>query len=166
MTGIATFDIVFGTIVLILVVRCALRGFVTEFMSMAAWVFGALAAVLFHRAGADFVRANVKSLSAGFLPEVVAFAALFVFVFLLVTILGKVLKDVIEGVKLGAVDRMLGVVLGLVEGLLIVSVVLLAMSVLKLSSYLEGSLFAEYLMPLVSEAGRSAAEAASSVGLN
>jgi membrane protein required for colicin V production len=157
--NIATIDIVFGSLILILVVRCALRGFIEEFMSMAALVLGLLCAILFFKPGAEYVRSK---LGDQYLPELVAFVGLFLIAFVLVKILERILKDIMEQVKLGGVDRLLGVLLGLVEGLLVVSAALFVLSKQPLfdsSALLDNSFFAKLLLPLVGEAGRSAAAA-------
>jgi membrane protein required for colicin V production len=152
----ATIDIVFGSLVLVLVLRCALRGFVEEFLSMAAIVLGVLAAILFNKPGADIVRTKVE---AEILPEAIAFAALFAIVFVFVKILEFVLKDIIERVRLGGINRFLGILLGLVEGLLVVSVALFVLSIQPLfdpAGLLEDSIFARYILPLVGTVGETA----------
>lgn len=157
--NIATIDIVFGSLILILVVRCALRGFIEEFMSMAALVLGLLCAILFYKPGAEYVRSK---LGDQYLPELVAFVGLFLIAFVLVKILERILKDIMEQVKLGGVDRLLGLLLGLVEGLLVVSAALFVLSKQPLfdsSALLDHSFFAKLLLPLIGEAGRSAAAA-------
>jgi membrane protein required for colicin V production len=157
--NIATIDIVFGCIVLILVVRCALRGFIEEFMSMAAVVLGLLCAVFFFKPGAEYVRSR---LGAAYMPELLAFVGLFFITFVLVKILERVLKDIAERVQLGPVDRALGIALGLAEGVLVVSAALFVLDKQPLfdpSALLDGSVFARILLPLVGEAGRTAASA-------
>jgi membrane protein required for colicin V production len=152
----ATIDIVFGSLVLVLVLRCTLRGFVEEFLSMAAIVLGVLAAILLNKPGADFVRTKIE---AEILPEAIAFAALFAIVFVLVKILEYILKDIIERIRLGGVNRFLGILLGLVEGLLVVSVALFVLSIQPLfdpTELLEKSFFARYLLPFVGTVGSAA----------
>jgi membrane protein required for colicin V production len=87
---------------------------------------------------------------------------LFLVTFVLVKILERILKDIAERVKLGGIDRALGLALGLLEGLLVVSAALFVLSIQPLfdpSALLEGSIFARILLPLVGEAGRNAAAA-------
>lgn len=157
--NIAVIDIVFASLVLILVIRCALRGFIEEFMSMAALVLGVMFAVLFFRAGASFV---TGTLGIKVLPELVSFVGLFLIVFVLVKLLEKIIGDIIERIDMAGLDKGLGIVLGLVEGVLLVSVALFVLSVQPLfdpSNLLEKSLFAKYLMPFVTMAGQTAAAA-------
>jgi membrane protein required for colicin V production len=157
--NLAVIDIVFASLILILVVRCALRGFIEEFMSVAALVLGVLFAVLFFKQGAAFIsdRLGIK-----ILPEVVSFISLFLIVFILVKILERILDGIVQRIDLTGWDKGFGVALGLVEGLLVVSVALFVLSVQPLfdpAPLLKDSQFAHYLMPFVSMAGESAAEA-------
>jgi membrane protein required for colicin V production len=156
---VAVIDIVFASIILILVIRCALRGFIEEFMSMAALVIGVLFAVLFFKPGAAFVSGK---LGLNILPEVISFISLFLIAFIIVKILERILGGIIERIDMAGVDKGLGFALGLVEGLLVVSVALFVLSVQPLfdpSSLLKESLFARYLMPFVTLAGETAADA-------
>lgn len=158
--NIATIDIVFGCLVLILVVRCALRGFIEEFMSMAAVVLGALCAILLFKQGAAYLE---KRFDLPLPAELPAFVLLFLIAFVIVKILGKVLDDIIDRVNLESLDRVFGALFGLAEGLLVVSVFLFILSIQPLfdsAPLLEGSLFSRYLLPLVAEAGRTAVHAA------
>lgn len=157
--NIAVIDIVFASLVVILVIRCFLKGFIEEFMSMAALVLGLIFAFIFFKPGALFL---TERFGVTVLPELASFSALFVIAFVVVKILEHILGDIIDRVNLTSVDRALGFVLGLVEGLLVVCFSLFVLSVQPLfdpAELLDGSLFARYLMPLVSLAGESAAAA-------
>ena len=80
----------------------------------------------------------------------------------MIQILERILKDIAERIRLGAVDRALGFVLGIAEGLLVVSAALFVLTIQPLfdpTALLEGSFFARLLLPLVGEAGRNAAAA-------
>jgi membrane protein required for colicin V production len=150
--SIAVIDIVFAALIIILMIRSALRGFVGELLSMASLVLGALAAVFFYKNGAALIRTKIFA-EVRFLPEILAFAALFLIVFLVIKVLESILKDIIERINLGGLDRFLGVVFGFFEGLLAVALILLALSVQPLfapEGLLRGSVFAELLLPLIS----------------
>ncbi|GAB1484414.1 hypothetical protein MASR2M78_32320 [Treponema sp.] len=105
-----TIDIIFASLVLILVVRCTLRGFVEEFMSMAAILIGVLLAVFFFQRGGAFLteRFGIK-----ILPGLIAFVALFAIGFVIIKILERILADIVERIRLGSVNRLLGLVLSL-----------------------------------------------------
>ena len=149
--GLAVIDIVFLIIIAIFALRCALRGIVGEIMSMAALILGILAAIFFFRKTAELIRGKfIPDVKA--LPEIVAFIAVFIIVFAVIKILEIILKDIIERIKLGGPDRFLGFFLGIAEGLVIVCLLLFLITVqpfVEPDLLLEGSLFADKLMPYI-----------------
>lgn len=154
----AVIDIVFIALIVVFTLRCALKGFVGELMSMASIVLGLLAALYFYKNGGEFVR-NKFMPEMKIIPEIIAFIALFLIVFVLIKVLEAMLKEIIEGVRLGSADRFLGILFGFVEGIIVVSLVLFLLSVQPLfesGPILEKSLFAKILLPFITGA-RSAA---------
>ncbi|MDR2662682.1 MAG: CvpA family protein, partial [Treponema sp.] len=95
---IVLLDIILGILMLILIIRCALRGFIEEMMSMASLVLGILAAVFFHKNGALFITRRFHL--AGLAAEILAFGALFLIVFIAVKFLEYLLKDIVLRVNL------------------------------------------------------------------
>lgn len=150
----AIIDIIFIVLIFILVLRCALRGFVREVMSMASVVLGLLAALLFYKPGAAFVRTKILE-DVEVLPELIAFVSLMIIVFIVIKILERIIQDIISRITLlGGIDHSLGLVLGFLEGLLLVSLILFALSIQPLfnpESLLENSFFAKLLNPLIGE---------------
>ncbi|MCL2761824.1 MAG: CvpA family protein [Treponema sp.] len=147
----AIIDIIFIAIIGISALRCAVRGLVSELLSMAAVVFGLLAAVLFFRSGALLVREQFMP-EVKAIPEIIAFAAIFLAVFVIIKILEIMLKHIIEGIRLGGIDRLLGFLFGLAEGLIIVCLFLFLMSIqsfIDTDLLLGNSIFAEILLPLI-----------------
>jgi membrane protein required for colicin V production len=147
-------DIVFAVLMAIIVVRCALRGFVEEVMSMAALVLGIGFAFFFHKRGAAFlVGRYIPDMRV--LPEVLAFAAIFLIVFLAVKFLEFILKDIVARIHLGGVDRFLGALFGFIEGAVLVSLVIFLLTVQPLFDIqpaLEKSYFARILTPFIGTA--------------
>jgi len=149
----APIDIVFIVLILIFAIRCSLRGFVGELMSMASVVLGLLAAVLFHSNGGDFVRERFMP-EAGVFPEIIAFAAIFLAVFLAIKFLELLLKDIIERIRLGGADRFLGLFFGIAQGIVVVGGILFVLSIQPLfdaQGLLSGSFFAQLILPRISE---------------
>jgi len=149
--GLAIIDIVFLVIIAIFALRCSLRGMVGELMSMAALVFGLLAAIFFFRKTAEIVRGKyIPDVQA--LPEIISFIAIFIAVFAVIKILETILKEIIDKIHLGGPDRFLGFFLGIAEGIIIVCLILFLISVqpfVEPAAILEGSLIADILMPYV-----------------
>jgi membrane protein required for colicin V production len=155
--NIAPIDIIFIALGLILIVRCALRGLIEELMSVASVVLGVLGGIFLYRSGAVFIRE--KFLDVKILPEMLAFIALFLIFFVAVKILEYILRDIIIRINLGGVDRFLGIIFGIGEGVLLICAVLFLLSVQPLvdsAPILERSFFARLFLPLVQTAMRSA----------
>jgi membrane protein required for colicin V production len=152
--NLAIIDIIFIVLIFILVIRGGLRGFVLEIMSMAAVVLGLLAAILFYKPGAAFVRTKILA-DMQVVPELIAFVALMVIVFLSMKILEYIIRDIVSRVNLlGGIDHALGLAFGLLEGLLLVCLLLFIINIQPLfnpESLLEHSLFEKLLEPLVGQ---------------
>jgi membrane protein required for colicin V production len=148
---IALIDIIFGILILIFVARCALRGFVEELMSMASVVLGLAAAVCFFKNGAVTIR-DLYMDDVQIVPEVLSFILIFFIVFLMIKTLEHMLTDIITRINLGGLDRFLGIFFGLLEGLVLVSVALVLLSIQPLfdpAPLFEQSMFAQFLLPLI-----------------
>jgi membrane protein required for colicin V production len=151
--GMAVIDIVFLGLIAILIIRSGLRGFIKEVMSMASVALGLLAAVLFYRRGAAFVRTKILE-DVAVLPELIAFAALLAIVFFAIKILEHILRDIVSRINMGGLDHALGLVVGLLEGLVLVRLLLFVIDIQPLfsaESLLENSAIAKLLDPLMRE---------------
>ncbi|MDR1899716.1 MAG: CvpA family protein [Treponema sp.] len=151
MKGIAVIDIFFFILIALLVLRCTLRGFIGEVMSVASFLLGLLASLCFYKNGGRFVREQFMP-GMKLLPEVLAFVALFLVVFVLVKILEHILKDIIDRVSLGGVDRFLGILLGFAEGIVAVGLILFVLTIQPLfdpAQVLDRSVFADLFLPLI-----------------
>ena len=86
------------------------------------------------------------------IPEVIAFAALFLFVYIVIKIIERMLDDIIEGAELGTVDQIAGIFFGLLEGVAVVSLALFLLKIQPLfnpDSLLQESFFAKTILPLI-----------------
>jgi membrane protein required for colicin V production len=160
-------DYVFIGLILLLVIRCTLRGFISEFMTLASLALGVLCSLFLYRSGAAFLRARGLEVFTGKIPpliqkllpalvrnipEILSFVLIFIVVFILVKLVEYLLTDIVERINLGAVDRFLGFLFGLAEGIMVTSLVLLAFvlqPVFDAGPLLEGSFFAELLLPIL-----------------
>ena len=149
--SLSVLDIIFILLIIVFVIRCYLKGFVSEVFSMAAIVLGLLASLFFYKNGGQFVRERFLN-DMEIVPEVIAFIVLFLTVFLIIKILEKVLSDIIYGIRLGGADRFLGIIFGLAEGVVVASLVLFVLKIQPLfdpSQILSDSLFARILLPII-----------------
>jgi len=142
-------DIVFIILLILVVMRAMFRGFVHEFMSMAAIIFGILAAVLLS--GVVAVKL-APYIGRSFWTQIVAFLGLFLVVYVVVKIFEGGLNRLVERINLNSLDRALGFFLGLAEGLILIFVIILIMRAQPFFDFhavVDHSLFAKVLLPLM-----------------
>ncbi|MDR2184520.1 MAG: CvpA family protein [Treponema sp.] len=147
----ANIDIVFAVLAVILIIRASLRGFVEEFMAMASLVLGLLGSVLFYKNAGIFIRERYMP-EVRVIPEILGFLSLFLITFLLIKILARILEDIIQRIHLGGVNRFLGFLFGILEGLTLISLILVVLIVQPLfdsGPLLGESYFAHFLLPLI-----------------
>ena len=147
-------DVVFTLILVILVLRAGFRGFVREFMAVAAVVLGVAAAALFAGISALWLD---QIMGPSMWNHVIAFLGLFLLVYLLIKLTEGALNALVERIHLDALDHALGLFFGCVEGLLVIFMLLMIMQVqpfIRLDRVLQQSLYADLLMPLAPYAGR------------
>jgi membrane protein required for colicin V production len=143
----APLDIVFTMLILIIVVRAALNGFVEEVFGMAWLILGLIFAVSFYRKGAMFIRTKILE-DVKILPEVLAFIILFVIVFVIVKIITSILKDIVQRIRLGGLDHFLGALFGIFEGLLAAALILFVIDIQPLfdkNPVLKNSIYNQFL---------------------
>jgi membrane protein required for colicin V production len=130
---------------------------VAEVLSVASLLIGLLAALLLYKPAGGLLVSWGLVPKPGAMIEILGFLAVFLVVFLAVRLIERLICEGIEAAELGGIDRALGLILGLAEGLLVVSVVLVAMSLLEpafkpipgYARLLKGSAFARILLPIV-----------------
>jgi membrane protein required for colicin V production len=144
-------DLVFVGLISLFMIRCYLKGFVSELLSVAGIVLGLLAALFLHKSGGAFLREKFWN-GLDVIPEIAAFVILFVFVFFIVKLLEKMLINIIDDVSLTNADSYLGIIFGLAEGAAVVSLILFVLKIQPLfdaSAMLQDSFFAKLLLPLI-----------------
>ena len=119
-------DYVFLGIIAIAVIRCAIRGFIAEILSMAALILGIGCAVFFSSPASRIVDAYIGE---SFWSPIIAFLAIFIVVYLVVKIIQGLLSKVIEKIHLDKLDKSLGLLLGLVEGVIVITLIVFVLQV-------------------------------------
>jgi membrane protein required for colicin V production len=148
-------DVALGLVVAGLAVRGLLRGFVGEAFAVAAVALGTLAAVLLGGRTAPLVE---RLLGPSIWSGALASLTLFVIVYLIVALVGSGLRSGVESLSLEQLDRALGLLLGVFEGLLVAAGVLVILGVQPLfdaRGLLRESLFARTLLPLLGATAES-----------
>ena len=113
-------DLLFLLVALFFVIKGFIRGFISEFMSMAALILGLVAALMFQGQVAALLKDMVKSDT--FRP-LIAFFILFIGTYIVVKLLEMMLHNAIEAIKMNSLDRLLGILWGLLETSVIVLIV-------------------------------------------
>jgi len=150
---VSVMDWIFTGIVILLAVRCFVRGFVQEILSVASYAFGLLAGLLFSNKVIELAdkRFGLSGVSPT-IQYIVAFSACFIVGFLIMKLIEKLIREGLEVANLDIFDKVLGLGLGIAEGLVVVSFILVIIEIqpfFDASKLLSGSLFASTLLPLV-----------------
>lgn len=143
-------DIIFLLIALFFVIKGFFRGFISEFMSMAALILGLIAALMFQPAVSSLLKDMIKSDT--FRP-IAAFFLLFIGTYIIVKLIEMMLHNVIEAIKMNSLDRLLGIVWGLLETSVIILIVVFLFYSLKFKagiSFLDGSVIAKHAKDFLS----------------
>lgn len=138
-----TVDFVFLCFILICVVISTVRGFVSELFGKASWILGIVAAFIFY----DEVGNLFTGIENGFLKVVIGFCISFVAVFMIFKLLEIIFSKFVENDILASLNRALGFLLGIAEGIALVSFAIHLLKWQKLfdASFLTGSFFARLL---------------------
>jgi len=143
---------VFLILIALIIIRGYVRGFLAEFFAWASILVSLWAAALLHPVGAEFIRGRIME-EVEHIPEIIAFVAIFIIVMLFVKMVEHIIRDVMLGAKLGGANKMLGAIFGLVQGLTVTALVFFILSIQPLfdaSGVIEGSTFAQILLPIIS----------------
>jgi membrane protein required for colicin V production len=147
--GFAAIDVVFLVLIVVLAIRGAIRGFVTEIGSVAALVVGLGGAILFYKPLAALIG---RLFGVSMWNPLIAFLILFLLLYLVIKLLERLLHAVFDKLNLERLDRAIGFFLGLAEGLLAVCVLLFLLNwqpLFDARKLLEHSLFARVLSPIL-----------------
>lgn len=118
-------DIVIGIILVFGLVRGIFRGLVEEISSIIGIFGGIYGAVFYYPTAAKFLGRWISD--SGY-ANIIGFLVIFGVIFILVGILGVLIKYLLNIASLGWFDRLCGAAFGSVKGILIASVLLLALT--------------------------------------
>jgi membrane protein required for colicin V production len=130
--GLSILDYVLIFVFLITAIHAAFRGFVVQITGVAWLVIGLLFAVSFYPEGGAYLRTKILS-DVEYIPEVLAFLALFWIAFIVIKIFGTMLREIVERLHLSALDRILGVMFGIIKGIAVVGFILFIIRVQPLT---------------------------------
>ena len=151
MSNVPVIDLIFLILIVLMAIHGYLKGFIEEIFSWAALVLAIWMAVLLHPAGAEFIRSKVMQ-NVKYVPEILAFIAIFLIVMIFLKMVEKILKDVVMGAKLGGVNKVLGLIFGIVEGFTLTVLILFVLTMQPIfdpSKIISDSIFGQILLPLI-----------------
>ena len=151
MSNIPVIDLVFLAFIVLMTIRGYAEGFIDELFSWGALVLAVWLAFSLYAEGAKFIKSKL-SLNVEYVPEILAFIVIFIIVMVLLKMLEYILKDVVKQAKiLGGVNKIVGLIFGIIEGITIVALVLFLLhkqSVFKVQ-FLDNSIFDRILNPII-----------------
>lgn len=110
-------DIVLLVLLVLIVVRASIIGFVSEFFSKAAVIIGILCSVMFFRKLSPLIE---RVTGADSLTDVISFLLIFLVVYLAIKITQQLVGKAFEGKSMTNLDRAMGFFLGIGEGVLLI----------------------------------------------
>ena len=114
-------DWVFSGIILLFAISGVIKGFIDNVFGKIAFIAGILLGYLFYK---EIATGLLKDIKVQFAANVIAFLLIFVVTFLVIKIVQMIIAKVFEWSILKSLDRTLGFIFGIVEGLAVVCLVL------------------------------------------
>lgn len=158
-------DLVFFVIIFAFAIIGLINGFINEVLGKVIPV--ASIWIAFMTFG-HLVPPIEKQLKIHVLAVICSFLIVFVAVFIVLKIFQKILKTCFRAEILNSLDRFLGFVFGIAEGLAVVCILLLILKIqpwFDVSSVTKGSLFVKFIDPLISIPASSISEAVGKVSV-
>ena len=118
-------DILIIIIVLFCLIRGIFRGIIKELSSIVGVLGGFYGAYTYYPLIAKFLARWISN--TGYL-NILSFMIIFCLIFIIISILGIIIKYLLRIAFLGWVDRVCGAGFGIIKGILIVSVILIALT--------------------------------------
>ena len=137
----ATIDWIFSIIILIFAVSGLIKGFIDNVFGKIAFVAGILLAYLFYK---DVATGLLKDIKIPVAANIISFLLVFVVTFLVIKIIQMIVAKVFEWSILKSLDRTLGFIFGIVEGIAVVCLIvflLTAQPFFNTQTLFEGSFY-------------------------
>ncbi len=141
--SLSILDWVIVVIVLLSVLQAAAEGFFHEFFSLAGVVVGYLLAAWEYPRLAAWL---MQYVSSRWIADIAAFLAIFCAVMLLAGIVGRIARWLVKGIGLRWFDRFLGAVFGIIRGIVISTVLVLALAAFSPQAGLQQSRIAPFML--------------------
>ncbi len=142
-------DWILAACVVLIAIRCLVRGFIKEAASIAAEITGLAGALLFYQKVGAFINSKIP---LGAFSEFVGFFVAFLVGFIVVLIIGRLLREGLEAAHLERLDSFLGFIGGILEGAVVISVILVLLQIQPFfdsKKILAESLIAKTILPII-----------------
>ena len=116
-------DLVIFAVLAVSVISAFVKGFFVEVFSLAGVIVGLFLAAANYATFAPWIERVVENHE---IANLIAFIVIALLVMVAAGLLGRVFRRLLRGVGLGIVDRLLGAAFGLVKGVVVVTLVLMA----------------------------------------
>ncbi len=149
--SISFLDIGFLVILAACIIGCTLRGFVSSFISKAGFLVSIIVAFSFTPQAENLVK---KWLDMKYVTTIVTFIGLFIIAYLIMLLVQAIIKKIFSGKILGALDKVLGCVWGIFLAFFIIVCILVVIQIqpfVDVSSLLEKSIAAKFLLPIFAD---------------
>lgn len=143
-------DIVFLVVLIFTIINAAVKGFVHEFFSKAAFFLGIFLAAVFYPKLHIYM---VKGIKIELLSKILSFIVIFIAVYIVMRLIQLVVKKAFSGEIMSGLDHSLGFFVGIAEGIALISLVLVLFYMqpwFNVSEMLENSFFHKLLKNLLS----------------
>ncbi len=134
-------DWIFSLIILIFAISGVIKGFIDNVFGKIAFVAGILLAYLFYK---DIATGLLKDVKIPVAANIIAFLLIFVVTYLVIKLIQMIVAKVFEWSILKSLDRTLGFLFGIVEGLAVICLViflLTAQPFINVQPIFDGSFF-------------------------
>ena len=141
----STIDIIFLILMGVMAFRGLFNGIVKELFSLGSLVFGLLAAMVFYKNLADFFTDQFGHHAWN---EGLAFFLVFIIIFIGLKIIERIVLKMMEETAAFSIDKGLGFLLGLIEGIIICSLLTYFLgfqTIINTEKMLSDSLFVPFL---------------------
>lgn len=148
MLHLTNYDFIFGAIILASAILAAIRGCITELLSLSTWF---IALFVMQRYSSHIQKIIPQVVNNGLLRSLIAYIIAFLAVAIIIAIIKKIFHKFICSFGLGGLNNLLGFLFGIVRGLIICALIIIIMEMFNLddSHGWEKSWFSPILKPTV-----------------
>ena len=146
----AVIDLIFFGIILFAAIVCMINGFINEIFGKAAPFLSIWISLLLYK---NLVTPLETYIKIHVLAVILSFLVFFIISFVIFKIVQQIIKNIFGGHIFLQLDRLLGFVIGLVEGLAVIGIIIIVIVVqpwFPTDSLLDGSFFMRIFSPFLS----------------